>query len=137
MNNMNVFELQMTVAGMYYNSYKRTLEAEKMIYGTNALGSDNCFTFAEDMVLCLMDDDPCRGIDGYVNTMLNRFCKGGMQAYYEMILSLSLLSSVFNEMGATNLYKCCTRWYAKLFYNEDFYPQYISDDNIERLWRLR
>ena len=78
MNNMNVFELQMTVADMYYNSYKRTLETEKMIYGTNALGSDNCFTFAEDMVLCLMDDNPCREIDNYVSTILEAINKYNM-----------------------------------------------------------
>lgn len=137
MKKISAFQLQVAVEDMYYNIYKNTVKTEKKFYGENILDIDSHFTFAEDIVLCLMSDNPKQEIDLYINKMLNRFCKGCIQAYYEMLLSVSLMGTVFYDCEMLDLSKCCVQWFAKLAYDEDFYHKYISDENIERFWTLR
>ena len=82
MNSINVFGLQMAVEELYYNNYQHLLQTEKKYYGENVLEPENRFTFAEDMVIRLINDNPKQEIGLYIERMLNTFCKGRVQAYY-------------------------------------------------------
>ena len=137
MNSINVFGLQMAVEELYYNNYQNLLKTEKKYYGENVLEPENRYTFAEDMVIRLINDNPKQEIGLYIERMLNTFCKGRVQAYYEMLLSVSIVALVFYESKMFDLSKYCAQWFATLAYDEDFYSQYVTEGDIERFWTLR
>ena len=137
MNSITVSGLQMPVAALYYNNYQNLLKTEKKYYGENVLEPENRFTFAEEMVIYLITDNPKQEIGLYIATLLNTFCKGRVQAYYEMLLSVSIVALVFYESKMFDLSKYCAQWFATLAYDEDFYSQYVTEEDIERFWTLR
>ena len=137
MNSINLLGFLMAVKKLYHNNYQNLLKTEKKYYGENVLEPENRFTFAEEMVIYLITDNPKQEIGLYIERMLNTFCKGCVQAYYEMLLSVSIVALVFYESKMFDLSKYCAQWFATLAYDEDFYSQYVTEEDIERFWTLR
>ena len=67
--------------------------------------------------------------------MLKKHCKGNKQAYLEMILSTKVMRKLFAELGLSDESKLCGHWHTKLFF--DIYNEYVTDDEIADMWRLR
>ena len=137
MDSINLFGLQMAVRELYRINYQNILETEKRYYGENTLSPESSFVFAQEMAFCFMSKNPKREIDSYIQEMLDKFCKENVQAYYEMLLSVSLVASVFYDSEKLDLSKHFAQWFATLAYDENFYSKYVTDENIERFWTLR
>ena len=131
---MTIGQLQNAVYNYYTKVYENASDYDR-IMGTNILEPINKYTFAEDMVVCLMFEDIAQQIDNYIKKMLKRHCKGNKQAYFEMILSTNVMSKLFAELGKNNESLLCGHWHTKLFF--DIYNEYVTDEEISDMWRLR
>lgn len=121
----------------YQSVYKGWVEYDKLTK-TDCLSNKSRYTFAEDMVAYIVDTKTAeKQIDSYINRMLKRWCKNNKQAYYELILSTMFMSNMFAELGLDNLGELCADWYYKLFYDEEFIYNYITEKEISDLWGLR
>lgn len=101
---------------------------------TNCLENENKYTFASDMVIYMGNP---KELKKYIERMLNVHCKNNKQAYFEMILSTITMANRFNAWGADKESKICSDYYSALFFNENTYTKYVTEDEISDLWRLR
>lgn len=131
--NVNFAGLIAIADNEYYKVYKNWKNYDKLT-NTNCLNDDNRYSFAYDMVAYLGNTDE---LNKYIERMLKRHCKKNKQGYYEMILSCMTMANVFNAWGADKESEVCSSWYSKLFFNEDTIYQYITEEEISDLWRLR
>lgn len=131
--NVNFAALIAIADNEYYNVYKNWKNYDKLT-NTNCLDDDNRYSFAYDMVAYMGNTNE---LNKYIERMLNRHCKKNKQGYYEMILSCMTMANLFNAWGADNESTICSDWYSKLFFNEDFIYQYITEEEISALWGLR
>ena len=134
---MTLYQLQKQVYGAYQNVYANWKGIDKL-YNINCLRENSHYTFADDMVVYLMDKKNAKEqIDKYIKRMLGAHCKNNKQGYFEMILSTMLMANVFHEINMDDLSETCSGWYYKLFYNEETIKKFIKMDEIEEMWRLR
>lgn len=129
-----VGQLHNAVYNYYIDVYENASGLDRVM-GTNILEPTNKYTFAEDMVVCLMFENIALEIDNYIKKMLKKHCKGNKQAYFEMILSTNVMSKLFAELGLSDESKLCEHWHTKLFFY--IYNEYVTDDEIADMWRLR
>ena len=131
---MTIGQLQYSIYEYYLDVYKNARDNDKK-NGTNVLQSTNKYTFASDMVVCLMFEDVSIQIDKYINSMLRKRCRGNKQGYFEMILSTMVMGQILAELGKDEESKLCIHWHAKLLY--EVYDKYVTDEEISNIWRLR
>lgn len=101
---------------------------------TDCLAAENKYTFASDMALYMGNPNELKK---YIEKMLNQFCKNKKQGYFEMILSTMTMANLFYDWGANEESKICSDYYNALFFNEDTYSKYITEDELSKLWSLR
>lgn len=107
-------------------------------YGLNCLQDRNYYTFADDMIVYLMNKKTAKTeIDKYIKRMLRTHCKNNKQGYFEMIISTLLMTNIFNKIGRNDLSNLCEDWHQKLFFDDDTIKKFIKMDEIEDMWRLR
>lgn len=131
---ITIGQLQCAVYDYYLSVYQVASDTDKM-YGTNILEPTHMYTYATDMVTCLIFDNISMYIDKYIDSMLNKSCKGNVQAYFEMILSTMVMSKFFAELGQDIESRLCSRWHTKLLF--DVYSDYVTEEEISNIWRLR
>lgn len=131
--NVNIASVIAIADNEYYKVYKNWRDYDKQTY-TDCLEDNNRYSFAYDMAVYVGNTNE---LEKYIERMLNRHCKKNKQGYYEMILSTMLMANLFHAWGADKESEVCSDWYLKLFYNEDFIYQYISEGEISDLWGLR
>lgn len=136
--NHQLDKLQQNAYSAYQSTYRKWERYDKQI-GMSCLSQDNRYTFADDMVSYLSDysSTAANEIDSYIKRMLKRFCKHNKQAYYELIISTMLMANLFNEWGYEKESQVCSDWYYDLFFNEQTYSQYITEQEISDFYRLR
>lgn len=117
----------------YLNVYKDWKNYDRQT-STDCLEDENKYTFADDMVVYMGNP---KELEKYINRMLSRFCKNNKQAYFEMILSTMTMANLFYRWGAEKESEICTEYYSNLFFNEDTYTKYITEDELSELWSLR
>ena len=134
---MTLFELQSKTYSEYLNVYAVWRETDKH-YSINCLQDRNYYTFADDMIVYLMNVKTAETeIDKYIKRMLRTHCKNNKQGYFEMIISTLLMTNIFNKIGLSDLSNLCADWHQKLFFDEDTIKKYIKIEEIEDMWRLR
>lgn len=118
-----------TYLGVYANwkSYDKLTQ-------TNCLTEENKYTFADDMVVYMGNP---KELEKYIKRMLSRFCKNNKQAYFEMILSTITMTNLFYNWGAEKESEICSYYYSALFFDEDTYSKYITENELSDLWGLR
>lgn len=130
---VNTFSLANIAYNTYLNVYANWEKWDKHTH-TDCLAEENKYTFADDMVIYMGNPNE---LEKYIKRMLSRFCKGNKQAYFEMILSTMTMANLFYSWGAEEESEICTEYYSNLFFNEDIYTKYITEDELSDLWGLR
>lgn len=130
---VDTFALTNLAYNAYWNVYRDWKKYDRQTL-TNCLEDENKYTFADNMVVYMGNP---KELEKYIKRMLSRFCKNNKQAYFEMILSTMTMANLFYSWGAEEESEICTEYYSNLFFNEDTYTKYITEDELSELWSLR
>lgn len=130
---VDTFSLVNIAYNAYLNVYANWKNYDKQTH-TDCLAEENKYTFASDMVLYMGNPNE---LEKYIERMLKRFCKNNKQAYFEMILSTMTMANAFRRWGADKECDICGDYYTKLFFNENTYSKYITENELSDLWILR
>lgn len=117
----------------YLNVYADWKKYDKQTQ-TDCLADKNKYTFADDMVAYMGNTTE---LEKYIKRMLSRFCKKNKQAYFEMILSTMTMANLFYNWGAEKESEICSYYYSALFFDENTYTKYITENELSELWGLR
>ena len=130
---VDTFSLANIAYNTYLNVYANWEKWDKHTH-TDCLAEENKYTFADDMVIYMGNPNE---LEKYIERMLKRFCKNNKQAYFEMILSTMTMANLFYEWGANKESEICSYYYSALFFDENTYSKYITENELSDLLRLR
>lgn len=72
---MTIGQVQNAVYNYYTKVYENASDYDRVL-GTNLLEPTNKYTFAEDMVVCLMFEDIAQQIDNYIKKNVKKTLQG-------------------------------------------------------------
>ena len=106
----------------------------------DVIEKESLYTFFADMTVYAnfsSGDKLLKELKSYVKSMLKTYCKGNRNAYCVMVDSLCLLTGLlYNANGneTDSVIKWCGDTYRDLFYNENTYLKYVTEDEMESIW---
>lgn len=130
---INTFSLVNKAHSTYLGVYADWKKYDKLT-NTNCLAEESKYTFADDMVIYMGNPNE---LEKYIKRMLKRFCKNNKQAYFEMILSTITMANLFYSWGANKESEICSDYYSALFFDENTYSKYITENELSEMWGLR